>query len=177
MTRPLVRFDVTPTTLRATLSNLKKLPNGTRRKSVRIAMNAGMGVFKRAAERFVPRETGLLKKSLGVKVKIPTNKNKPAYGIVGPRRGFKRAVGRLRRGSSLRTVGKKTVINMLLGGETVVYRNPSRYAHLAERHKPYLGRAQRAVARAAIDTMSRRLGREVELEAAKLANPPPKAAA
>lgn len=65
----------------------------------------------------VPKRTGLLKKSLGLRVK-PYRRNGTVYAAIGPRSGFKQQIGTVTRGPN---AGKP------------IYANPTQYAHLVER--------------------------------------------
>jgi len=91
---------------------LKRLGDGVRRKHIRSAANAGGMIAVRAARAAAPQKTGLLKKSLGVRMKV-YSAHGAAVAIIGARTGFRRAI---------RTTGK---------GKTV-YQDPSKYAHLVE---------------------------------------------
>lgn len=119
------------------LAALRELPRRVGFKHMRIALNAGGGVLKRAAEANVPKETGLLKKSLGVKVKIPDasfntrHHGKPAYVLIGPRRNFVRASIGGNKGKT-KLLSDKKALKRVLGGGKVNVRNPARYAHLVE---------------------------------------------
>lgn len=85
-----------------------------RNKIVRDALRKAYKPAKDAAKRLAPRESGLLRKSLGQKIK--TYKD-AGVAVVGPRRGFKRPVkiGKRKRGKT----------------QKVQVRNPTHYAHLA----------------------------------------------
>ena len=70
----------------------RELPRRVHFKHLRIALNAGGGIIRDRAATFARRDTGLLAKSLGVKVKIPdasfnvAHHGKPAYAVIGPKR-------------------------------------------------------------------------------------------
>src|SRR4051812_2201580 len=114
---------------------IEELPRRLQNKHVRIALNAAGGVLKRAAQANAPRQTGLLEKSLGVKVKVPAasfnsaHHDKPAYAIIGPRRGFLAPVARVK--GQTKKLSIRAATKRVLGGGKVRARNPSRYAHLA----------------------------------------------
>lgn len=112
-----------------TIANVLALPKRYRRRGFRVALDAAGGEFKDEVKKRAPRETGLLRTSLGVKTVVPNNE-RLSWVKVGPRRGFKQPVERNRRGR-LRTVAKKTV-SLLPAGTFTKYRNPTRYAHLVE---------------------------------------------
>lgn len=84
---------------------LRKLDDRLVRRVMRKAVRAGANPIVRTARQNVPRSTGLLRKSLGTKVK--TYNNGTIVAIIGPRTGFKQLVN-----------GKP--------------RNPTKYAHLVE---------------------------------------------
>lgn len=85
-----------------------------RNKLLRKGLNKARSVLAKAAKAKAPRETGLLKKSIGGKVKIyPTG---VGVAVVGPRVGFRKEVVRRR---------KKWF-------PVSVVANPVKYAHLVE---------------------------------------------
>lgn len=132
------------------LEAFKDLPRTVRNKHMRIGLNAAGGVIRDAAVAFAPKETGLLRKSIKVKVKVPDasfnplHHGKPAYAVVGPARRIASAVTTSGKGS-LRAVGRNAAINAAFKGRTVTRRRPSRYAHLVERGtKAHIIRAKNA---------------------------------
>lgn len=157
-------FQVDPASLSRTLDALTEFPKALRRKHYRIALSAGGGVFKRLVLPLVPEETGLLRRSMGVKVVIPNNPNKAAVSITGPRRGFKRAVYRTAKGL-LRTAGKKRAVT------AKKFRNPTRYAHLAgpRRKSTFMQRAAASGRQEALNKATVKLQEGVEQERRKLA--------
>lgn len=90
------------------------------RKFLRPAVTKGTRVIAKAVKREAPAETGLLKKSIGSKV--VTYKSGTVVGIAGPRKGFKRPVVVSRAAGKGEQKGS--------AGVRVVYRNPTKYAHL-----------------------------------------------
>lgn len=115
------------------MRQLETLKRTARNKHVRKGVNDGTKLLLKAVKSRCPTESGLLKKSLGRKVKAY---KAAIVGLVGPRRGYKREVK--------------------IGGKTEV-RDPSKYAHLAERNKPFMRPALTeapAVAQAVADAMS-----------------------
>jgi HK97 gp10 family phage protein len=90
-----------------TLARLKK---AVRNKLLRGAVGDGSKILLQAVKAKAPRESGLMRKSLGRRLKVYRNSG-TVVGIVGPRTGFKREV----------SVGGRA------GG-----RNPTKYAHLVE---------------------------------------------
>lgn len=92
----------------------------TQRRMIRPAVTKGARIISRATKREAPKESGLLKKSIGTKVK--TYKSGVVVGIIGPRKGFRRPV----------IVSRATKKGERKGtaGVRVVYRDPAKYAHL-----------------------------------------------
>lgn len=125
MSRLRVRVGGVPEAMAA----LRELPKGVRRKGLRIALSAAGGEYKRVVQASVPRETGLLKKAIGVKVAVPNNL-KQAWVKVGAKRGMKQPVERNKRGK-LKVVSKK-LQQLLPPSADAKYRNPTRYLHLVE---------------------------------------------
>jgi hypothetical protein len=116
----------------------KDLPRTVRNRHMRIAMNAGGGVIRNAMAARMPVETGLLKRSLRVKVKVPdasfnvAHHGRPAYAVIGPKRGITGRVGISRKGV-MKTLTTRQAIRASFGGSGFHVRRPSRYAHLIER--------------------------------------------
>jgi hypothetical protein len=107
---------------------------------LRKGVTAGIQIYAKAMKVAAPKETGLLKKSIGHKVKTYRifNEHVPAHytpsknagkttGYAGPRTGFKREVTVKLKNKKGRTVGKRQEV-----------RDPIRYAHLVEKHKPWM---------------------------------------
>lgn len=140
-----------------------ELPRRVRFKHLRIALNAGGGLIRDRAKAIVRRDSGLLSKSLGVKVSIPdasfnkAHHGKPAYAVIGPKRKSGRMMRVNRKGKlqgfgaaqkelvaerkRLAKDGKLSPLKRELVAKKAVlkkhadaiYRNPSRYAHLVEK--------------------------------------------
>lgn len=107
---------------------LNQFSDAIRRKHTRISLNKGLGILKTEAVKRVPTETKLLQKAIGVKAGTTKDGNK-VYGLVGPRRGRKRAVSLTAKGK-VKFLGKKGMAKVTDAGGTLDFRNPSRYAHL-----------------------------------------------
>lgn len=126
-------FKIEVFRLKETLDVLERLPRHVQYKPLRIALNAAGGVIKRSARAYVRHETGLLDKSLIVKVKIPQSNYRAkghggiAYALIGPNR----------KSQGIVQGGKKTTLKRLekkgFRGLRVIRRRPSRYAHLLEK--------------------------------------------
>ncbi len=91
---------------KALMRTLDRLPAAMQRRVVRPGVRAALSPINKAAKRKAPKETGLLKKSIGVKMKS-FNRTGVIWGAVGVRKGFRKVID-----------GKP--------------RDPRRYAHLAE---------------------------------------------
>lgn len=111
------------------IRNVLALPKRIRRRAFRVALDAAGGEIKREVQKRAPVETGLLKRSMGVKTVVPDNE-RTAWTKVGPRRGFKAPLGRTKRGK-LKAVSTKLQA-LLPTSANAIYRNPTRYAHLVE---------------------------------------------
>ena len=97
--------------LEARLERLGK--QSTRNKMMRPAVRAAMSAVSKAAKANVIQESGLLKQSIGVKIKTY---KAVVFGVAGPRTGF-----------------TEHVIRVAPSGEKVgVKANPVNYAHLVE---------------------------------------------
>lgn len=138
---------------------LSRLPDKLQREALRRAMRKVGRQIARDAKAKAPRETGLLKRSYGFAVRTHRDKT-GVYVIVGPRKGYRRAVavggkGRRRR---LRAAKK--------GVTGTRYRNPTKYAHLAEKHQPHLKPAFEAGKRLATRFMLAEVREQLRVEAA-----------
>jgi len=85
-----IKMEGMPEAIRA----LNQLEGRVKFKHLRIALNAAMSPIKRQAVATTPEDTGLLRRSIRIKVKIPdasynpAHHGRPAYGLVGPGRGL-----------------------------------------------------------------------------------------
>lgn len=127
---------------------LEALPEQLRRKAYRSALSSGARVIAKAAKRKVGKgESGLLKKSIGIKY-LPATTRSQALGLVGPKRGN----------------------GGIYNGQR---RNPTRYAHLVEkgtRHspaKPFLRPAMIETQTEVFSKMSAMIDRAIARELAK----------
>lgn len=170
--------------VRETLLAMTEVPKALRRKHLRVALSKGGGMLKTAASGHAAVETGLLRRSLRVKVTVPHD-DKRAYAVIGPARNAGKFVRRTARGlrghgkaqkSFLETVklargigagqreatrAGKAFVGQKFSDAT--FRNPSRYAHLVEKGtrrskaKPFLSVAARTTGWAAQDAVIRKL--------------------
>jgi len=118
-------------------AKLRALPRAIGLRHKRIALNAAAGVIRDAAKVLANKETGLLGKSLSVKVKVPEasrnakHHGKPAYAVIGASRKMIRPVNRTAKGK-LKAVGAARARKLNI----TTVRKPSRYLHLVEKgHK------------------------------------------
>lgn len=121
-------YHVTIEGLRDAVRALDYFPRTLRNKWLRIALNAAGGVLLRATRPHIPQASGLLAKSLGVKVKIP--RGAYGYALVGARRRMGRAVATIG-GKTRALTARKTTKHLAAGGKAR-FRNPTRYLHLVE---------------------------------------------
>lgn len=97
-----------------------------RRRIVRPGVRKAASIVSKAAKARAPVGSGLLKKSIGVKMR--TYRDGTVVGVVGPRHGFKRAVSGS--GRSRTIVTKKNVSEFHNSLVRVRAQNPVKYAHL-----------------------------------------------
>lgn len=164
------------------IHSLDGLGRTLRNKILRKAVNASARIMLKAARSLAPRGTGLLKKSLGVRIKT-YQKSGAVVAIIGPRTGFKKT----RQGKTLTAFGKK----MKASGQ-----NPTKYVHLIEfgraevrvkkkkvlsdgstiygtvvksvPPRPFLRKAFEQTKNAVVETMKQRIAEELEKAAAAL---------
>lgn len=138
------------------MSSLDGLKNAVKNRILKKAVNKGCKIILKAAKAKAPRETGLLKKSLGSKVKVYRNTG-VVVGIVGPRKGFRQEV--------LRKKGRWF--------PAMVISDPIRYAHLVElgtshsQAKPFLGPAVNDSSVAIRNAMAAEITKGLQDQAAK----------
>jgi len=139
-------------------AKLDKLKPATTRRIAKPAFAKALTPVLSAAKKFAPRRRikgprgsykgGLLKKSLAKKVTV-SKRTGAVWAGVGPKYGLKRKIGTSRDGKP-------------------IFISPTRYAHLAERSRPYLGKALAATRHRALAILADDLGDRIEREAAKL---------
>ncbi len=119
------------------LDAFKDLPRAVRGRHMRIGLNAAAGVIRDMAVTFAPRQTGLLRKSLKVKVRVPetsynaAHHSRPAYAVVGASRKVVALTQTSKAGLKLITL--KKLSKKGFRGNLIQKRRPSRYSHLVER--------------------------------------------
>lgn len=87
----------------AVMKSLANLKGAVQRRLVRGALTAAARVVAKEMKALAPRDSGLLKKSIGQVVRTYRNKG-VTLAVIGPRRGFKRFVNRTRADGSKRQV-------------------------------------------------------------------------
>lgn len=136
----------------ALIRKLEALPGKVYRRVVRKAINKGATPMVKAARRYAPRESGLLAKSMGKKLKSYFARG-VVLSVVGPRGGF----------------GKEVT----LPDGTSEYRDPVKYAHLVEfgtdhsPAQPFMRRAYEENKTALMSAMFGEMKTGIEREAAK----------
>jgi RNase H-fold protein (predicted Holliday junction resolvase) len=174
-------FTLDKRSLDAVLENLSRVNKGVGKKHLLIGLNAAGGPAKAVAQAEAARESGLLQKSMVVKV--TKDKQTKMYDgvLIGASRKVKRHVhtrvtrtrvfakrvttaeelaaeryltaaqlkaklkGTIVKGTKSRGVSEARAAKLILQGKNVRLRKPSRYAHLAERHKPAIHKASRTL--------------------------------
>jgi hypothetical protein len=106
------------------LGLIKYLPEKIQKKILRPAVSRGSRRLARTVKSMVPVRTGLLKKSLGIRV-VWYRKTNTTLGVIGVRHGFRTAVGVRKRDS-----GKNARYQYKKGDQIFV--NPTKYWHLVE---------------------------------------------
>lgn len=151
-------------------------PKGIRNKHLRIALSAAAGAIRDAAVPLARRQTGLLAKSLGIKVPNVSQADrsgKPVSAVIGARRRF---VGpAITIGGITKLLSTRKATKRVVAGGKVQVRRPSRYSHLVEKgHRgphpapayPFLGPAARSAGAAAGQRAMEKLTQGVQEEAA-----------
>jgi HK97 gp10 family phage protein len=121
------------------LRALQDVEKKVRNRAARKAMDAADKIVLAAQRSLVPVESGLLKKSLGKKVKVFRGSG-TVVGIVGPRKGFKTFVVKTDRGAAIAGTAKSVGLLRKAKGAAVgvEIRDPAKYAHLANMHKQFV---------------------------------------
>lgn len=134
-------------------AKLRTLPKKVQTKGTRKAITAGTKPILAAERAAVPIDTGLLKKSLGKKISL---KGGGGFGVVGPRRGFGVPTEKGKLKFKATRKGVKNVAS---------FKEPTRYAHLAEKKKPFIEAAYQQTKDEAVRIVGNVLGDFIETEA------------
>jgi hypothetical protein len=123
--------------LQPILKRLEGLKRSMQKSIIRKAVDAAGKETEAAIKPLVPKDTGLLLRSMGRKV-VVGRKSGVALAIVGPRTGYKvvRAQARTAKSQTAFAVNKKTgkvrKVILRLGSRSPVQSNPTQYGHLVE---------------------------------------------
>lgn len=123
MGKPFFKVDAVIRGDTTTHADLAQLKDSARRRILRLAMAAAVRPVAKEAKRLAPRDSGLLRKSIGSKSK--TYPSGVTVGVVGPRHGFRQTVPRSMwpvEGNASRLVRK---VRMVMA-------DPVKYVHLVE---------------------------------------------
>jgi hypothetical protein len=181
-------FTLDQASVNRVLGNLQRVNKGVARKHLLIGLNAAGGPAKAVAQARAARETGLLQKSMIVKVPRDKNTRIPTGVLVGPGRGkgkfvrpnkagklkgfgaAQRALVAERKRLASGKIGKpiqreraaiKAVAAQFTEGR---YRNPTRYAHLAERKSPAIHAAFRTLQTAGVAKLVQKIEQGIAAE-------------
>lgn len=144
--------------LKPYLKAMQSLKGSAQRRVLRKAITDATKPVLKTAKAKAPKDSGLLRKSLGRKT-VTLKKRATVIGMVGPRTGFKKEV-------TVRRSARKPSVEI---------RDPNRYAHLVEfgtshsAARPFLRPAWDANLSKVKTIMTKRMGKEIEIEAAKAA--------
>ena len=152
------------------LRNFEQLPAKMQFKQLRIALNAAGGVIRDRAKAIAPRDSGLLRRSLDVKAKIPNESfnpkhwGKPEYVVIGANRRFSGAVTATSSGKTRVLATRKSIVKAAFNRATIVRRRPSRYIHLVEHDHAKRGGAGTVMGMPFLDTAVRTEGQVAQLK-------------
>lgn len=150
------------------IESLREFKQAVQNRIMRKATEAGAKLIFDVAKAFVPKETGLLRKSLG---RVTRTYKNIVIVVIGPRSkpSFRKPV----------TIKKDRVFRMVRGrrvrmrkprpDQLTMIRWPTKYMHLVEKHSAPLKRAFDTTKAAAQKAMADKIAVEVPKEAAKAA--------
>lgn len=127
---------VTVTGARAIIRALHVLPSRVQKRVIRRAVTRVSRLLAKRAKETISGgtdeavDTGLLKKSIGFRVKSPKGAPWVIIGVIGPRRGFGTLI--TRKGKALTRGGISKVVAGGGGFTRSQYADPARYGHLVE---------------------------------------------
>jgi HK97 gp10 family phage protein len=161
------------------IKKMGHLQNRVQSRILRKAIRHAEKPVRTMARRLAPKESGLLKKSIGAKIKVQMSK-RIAYAVVGPRKGQGKEVAITDKGKVyLDTTEKQRKRN---AGRNIVkteFRDPAKYAHIVERGSashgkhpgtgavPFLRKAFEANKRRVLGIIRDTIREELKREAAK----------
>jgi hypothetical protein len=170
------------------IGNLLRINKAVAKKWLNIGLNAAGSPAKAVAQARAAKETGLLQKSMTIKVPHDKNTRIPIGVLVGPGRrkgrfmrlnkagklkGFgvaQRALVAERKRLATGKIGKPLereraavrAVKASVAGS--VYRNPTRYAHLAERKSPAINAAFRTLQTAGVAKLVQKIEQGIAAE-------------
>lgn len=144
------------------LKSLDGLKRGVQRRILRAAVTEASAPILQSARGHAPKRTGTFKRSLGKKVKT-YSKSGTVVAIVGPRKGYKTQTGITRKGKEI--FEDPTKIAHLLEYGHLVVRGGKVVGHAPA--YPSMTPAMQENQSRAVETIARRIGEEIEKEAAK----------
>jgi hypothetical protein len=144
MAKGLIRVKITG--FRGIGKAIESLEKKAGKKVIRKGVTKGSQVYTKALKERAPKQTGLLKKSLGQRIKSYKG-GRTVVGLSGPRSGFKKEVEvKIRNKKGTRIIARKKEV-----------RDPRKYAHITEAKRPWMKPTfvarQREVEQAAMDAM------------------------
>jgi hypothetical protein len=128
----------------------KNLDSQLKKKVLRVAVADGAKAFLNALKANAPKETGLLRKSLGTRAKT-YQKGLIASRTIGPRSGFRREVMVKKKDKNGKTYKAKQM------------RDPRRYAHILEKWTPWIRPVFQAYTGQVVEVTSGRLKMELDI--------------
>lgn len=133
--------------------DIAALDKRIRNRVLKRSVDAGAKVFRTGLKASAPVESGLLRKSLGIKGKIYRS-NGIYVAVIGPRSGFKQEVKIKRSVAGQRK--KKIVLQV---------RDPIKYAHLVEALYPWMRPTFHAKQEEASSATTRTMAKEIDAAA------------
>jgi predicted pyridoxine 5'-phosphate oxidase superfamily flavin-nucleotide-binding protein len=153
-------------TVRRVRDNLGRVEKAVGRKHLLIGLNAAGSPAKATAQAESARETGLLSKSMIVRVPRDRKTRYPSGVVIGASRKVVRAF--IQKGGVGKLLTDRKATKRVLGGGKVRVRKPSRYAHLAERKKPAIHKAARTLEVVGVPRMIQKIEQGIAAECAAL---------
>lgn len=142
---------------------LDRLPKELIRSSENAVLRAGAKPIEKAAKSRVVEDTGLLKKSIGIRVKKVAGINSAR---IGPRTGFKKSLGT--------RIARKTKGKRIKGQPYEASQDPNKYSHLVElgssrvAPRPFIRPAIDAAQGQVVDAMANGLDKHLTRTVARL---------